>query len=209
MYWTFIFLSTGKQGKTPILSIRTYFSIANVNDSTRQKNNFLYEGHARSKEKVIILNVPSSKVLDKKNHNAFTISIKLFSENAWVAYAQACADPNICSEGVKLCNSGKFWFLFFIWLLRGGRILISLKWVIIDPPAKRHLNGVSLGCRWWLTLNAGLVALQFIRESGPLLLRNHMFVIFQWGGGRSGPPVPLWINAWNYFQKCTSHSGMN
>ena len=39
--------------------------------------------------------------------------------------------------------------------------------------------------------NAGLVALLFFRRSGPVLLRNPIFVIFQgWGGGGSGPPVP-------------------
>ena len=33
------------------------------------------------------------------------------------------------------------------------------KWAIIRSPAKRHLNGVSLGADDGPTLNAGLVAL--------------------------------------------------
>ena len=46
------------------------------------------------------------------------------------------------------------------------------------------------------TLNAGLVVvLRFLRGSGPVLLENPIFVIFQWGGGGKGPdplsPPPL------------------
>ena len=45
------------------------------------------------------------------------------------------------------------------------------------------------------TLNASLVALQFFSGSGPVLLENLYFVIFQ-GGGGSGPlSPPLWIRA--------------
>ena len=40
------------------------------------------------------------------------------------------------------------------------------------------------------TLNAGLVALLVIRESKPVFLRKHIFVIFRGGGGVSTAPVP-------------------
>ena len=50
------------------------------------------------------------------------------------------------------------------------------------------------------TLNASLVALWFFRGSGPVLLRNPIFLWFSrgGGGGGSGPPVPppLWIRTW-------------
>ena len=40
------------------------------------------------------------------------------------------------------------------------------------------------------TLNAGLVALWYYRGSGPVLVRNPIFLLFFRGGGGSGPPVP-------------------
>ena len=41
-----------------------------------------------------------------------------------------------------------------------------------------------------LTFNAGLVALQFFRRSGPVLVRNPIYFLLFRGGGGSGPPVP-------------------
>ena len=46
-------------------------------------------------------------------------------------------------------------------------------------------------------LNAGLVALWFLRGSGPVLLRNPLFVIFQ---GGPDPLSPLWIRAYKATQ---------
>ena len=55
---------------------------------------------------------------------------------------------------------------------------------IIGPPAKRHLNGVSLAhcnIKWWL---GSFVIFQEIRTS--IAKKPYIFVIFQ-GGGGSGP----------------------
>ena len=41
------------------------------------------------------------------------------------------------------------------------------------------------------TLNSGLVALLFFRGSGPVLLKNKFFVIFQGGSRRPVPPLDL------------------
>ena len=65
-----------------------------------------------------------------------------------------------------------------------------LKRAIIVPPAKRHLNGVSLAGRWWQTLNASFVALWFSRGSGPILLINPICCDFS-GGGGGGPDPPV------------------
>ena len=48
------------------------------------------------------------------------------------------------------------------------------------------------------TLNAGLVALWFLRGSGPVLLRNPIFLWFSREGGLDPyPPPSLWIRAWS------------
>ena len=72
-------------------------------------------------------------------------------------------------------------------------------WAIIGPPAKRHLNGVSLAGRWWPNTECWLVSFVVLRGSGPILLRKlkkpYIFVIFQ-GGGGPDPLSPLWIRTW-------------
>ena len=83
----------------------------------------------------------------------------------------SCVDP----EGVQL------WLRFFSWY--------HYKRAIIVPPAKRHLNGVSMTGRWgpitecWL---GSFVVLQGIQTN--IAKRPYIFVIFQ--GGGSGPPIP-------------------
>ena len=64
------------------------------------------------------------------------------------------------------------------------------KWAIIGPPAKRHLNGVSLAGRRSLNIECWLgrfVIFQGIRTS--IAKKTYIFGIFQ--GGGSGPPDPL------------------
>ena len=51
-----------------------------------------------------------------------------------------------------------------------------LKWAITGPPAKPHLNGVSLAGDNDPNLNAGLVALLLFRGSGTPLLRSPIFL---------------------------------
>ena len=76
-------------------------------------------------------------------------------------------------------------FFFFFFLGGGGGFgqrgsKYQYKRVIIGPPVKRHLNGCP-------TLNrlAWLVAVRFYRRSGPVLLRNPIFLCFF--GGRGVP----------------------
>ena len=65
-----------------------------------------------------------------------------------------------------------------------------LKWAIIGPPAKRHLNRVSVA-RWWWHIECwlrSLVILQAIQTS--FAKKPYIFVIFQ-GGGTESPAPPL------------------
>ena len=83
----------------------------------------------------------------------------------------------------------QLWLRFFIWWgQRGSKY--HCKRAIIGPPAKRHLNGVSLAGRWWPKLNAGMVALWFYRGSGPVLQRNPIFLCFFRGYGSPAPYPP-------------------
>ena len=61
---------------------------------------------------------------------------------------------------------------------------------IVGPPAKRHLNGVWLGCRWWPNVECWLGSFENFRGSGPVLLRYSLFLWF------SGPPDPC--PAWDW-----------
>ena len=59
---------------------------------------------------------------------------------------------------------------------------------IVGPPAKRHLNAFHWRANDGPTLNAGLVALCFVRGSRPVLLRTPIFCDVS--GRESGPPLP-------------------
>ena len=101
-----------------------------------------------------------------------------------------------CMRGAKkslMRGSRKFFQresnCFFSWLgERGSNYHYMYKRAIICSPAKRHL-----AFRWCAdggpTLNAGLVALWIFRGSGPVLLRNPIFLWFQ-GGPDPLPPLP-------------------
>ena len=65
---------------------------------------------------------------------------------------------------------------------------------IIGPPAKRHLNGVSLAGRYWLNTKCWLgsfVIFQGIWTS--IAKKPHIFFISQGGGRGPDPLSPLWI----------------
>ena len=69
--------------------------------------------------------------------------------------------------------------------MRGGRIKISLLAGHHRPASETPFN------RWrdGPTLNAGLIALCFLRRAGPVLLRNLYFCDFP-GGPDPLPPLP-------------------
>ena len=90
----------------------------------------------------------------------------------------------VLPEGVQL------WQRFFF-LMRGKRI--QKKRAIIGPPAKRHLNGVSLAGRWWPNMEFWLCSFVIFRGSTPVLIRNPLFLWFSGGKGvrPPAPPPPL------------------
>ena len=66
----------------------------------------------------------------------------------------------IMSEGV---------LLFLVWWGGGGvGSKYHYKRANIGPPAKRYSNCVSLACKLWPNIESGLVALWFLRGSGPV-----------------------------------------
>ena len=69
------------------------------------------------------------------------------------------------------------------------------KQAIIGPPAKRHLNGVSLACRWWPNRD-WMMAWQLCDFQGTQtsIAKKTYISIFLWffrGGGWSDPLSPL------------------
>ena len=89
----------------------------------------------------------------------------------------------VVSEGVQLWKHN----FFFMW---GGRIKTPPSAGHHRPAAKRHLNGVSLACRRWPYIECWLSSFVILRGSGPVLLRNPIFFIFQ---GGPDPLSPLLI----------------
>ena len=87
----------------------------------------------------------------------------------------------VFSEGVQLRQR----FFLFFWVMSGSKYYLFR--AIIGPPAKRHLNGVSLAGRWWPNIECWIGSLVILRGSGPVLLRIPIFLYFP---GGSGPPVP-------------------
>ena len=94
----------------------------------------------------------------------------------------------VLSEGVQLSNFENVFFFFF----RGerGSKQIHFERAKIDPPAKRHLNGVLLAGRKWPKTECwlgSLVIFQGIRTS--ITKTSYMFVIFRGRGSGSFPPL--------------------
>ena len=83
--------------------------------------------------------------------------------------------------------------------VRGGPVLFCLwevgwskyhyKRVIIGPPAIRHLNGVSLACRWWSKIECWLGSFVIFQGIETIIAKKpYKFAIFQWGSGHPVPP---------------------
>ena len=90
----------------------------------------------------------------------------------------------------KLCQRGSKFDVFFFscWGERGSKYLC--KWAIIHPPAKCHLNGVCLVCRWCPNIECWLgsfVIFQGVRTS--IAKKPYNFVIFQEEPRPSVPPL--------------------
>ena len=98
----------------------------------------------------------------------------------------------------------QLWQHFFFFFLRWwGYPNTTKRGVIISQPAKRHLNGVSLAGRLWPNIECWLSSFVNIRGSGPVLLRNHIYLWFSRGRGileplsrPPPPPPPLSIHTW-------------
>ena len=93
----------------------------------------------------------------------------------------------------KFFQSGSNFFLFFFfsfsWLGERG-YKYHYKRAIIGPPAKRHLNGVSLAGRLWPNTECWLVSfvvLQGIQTN--IAKKPYIVVIFRDGGPYPLPPL--------------------
>ena len=101
----------------------------------------------------------------------------------------------ILSEGVQLWQP-------FCFSSRGGRIQIPLSEGQHQHTSEMPLSGVSLECRWWPNIDCWLCSFVIFRGSGPVLLRNPIFLwFFRGGGGGVWTPCPsLWISPWLWWE---------
>ena len=98
----------------------------------------------------------------------------------------------VLSEGVQIWWGFLFLYIHFFssWGDRGSKY--HYQWAIIGPPAKLHLNGVSLAGRRWPNIECwrqgSFVIFQGTRTS--IAKKHYIFVIFQGGSGPPAPPPP-------------------
>ena len=92
-------------------------------------------------------------------------------------------------NSIQIWSGSDFWQRFFL-IYKGERIRISLKAVHHWPASEMPLNGVSLACRRWPNVECWLGCLRNFRGSGPILLRNSIFLWFFRGGGGSPDLLP-------------------
>ena len=102
-------------------------------------------------------------------------------------------------NSIRIWSGSELWQRFFFFFFKGERIQISQKAGHHRPASETPLNGVSLACWWWPNVECWLGSFENFRGSGPVLLRNSMFLwFFRWGGrGVPDPLSPLWIRAWD------------
>ena len=101
----------------------------------------------------------------------------------------ACENPENFVRGCPTLTA----FFYFFFLDDEG-------WV--DPSSTiSHLNGISLVGRWWPNIECWLGSFVIFRGSGPVLLRNHIFLWFFMGSGplcpTSGSAHVIAFNAYN------------
>ena len=96
----------------------------------------------------------------------------------------SCADPENFVRGGPTLTTFFLWLLLLLLfrkLMRDERIK-----VIIGPPAKRYLNGVSLACWWWPNIECWLGSIAIFQGIWIWMLRTLYFCDFS---GGLGPPV--------------------
>ena len=113
-----------------------------------------------------------------------------WSSAVWKFYIHILNCINQHARTQKVLSVGvQLWCFYLAWWGE-ERSKYHYKRTIIGPPAKRHLNGVSLACQWWPYIECSLgsfVIFKGIQTS--FAKKPYIFVIFQ-GGGGSGSPVP-------------------
>ena len=100
-------------------------------------------------------------------------------------------------NSIRIWSGSELWQRFFSSFFKGERIQKSQKAGHHWPASETPLNGVSLACRRWPNVECWLGSFENFRWSGPVLLRNSIFLwFFRWRGGPD-PLSPIWIRAWD------------
>ena len=80
--------------------------------------------------------------------------------------------------------------VFFFSLMGEELSKYHYKRALFGPSAKRHLNGVSLACRFWPKIESWLCSFTILRGSGPVLLKILYFCDFRGELRTPCPPPP-------------------
>ena len=99
-------------------------------------------------------------------------------ETFYTVWKWSCADPE------SFVRDGPIFVLFLV--DEDGGSKYHYKRAIIGMLVKRHLNGVSLACWWWLNIECCLSGFMIFRGSGLVLLRKPIFLWFFRAGVRLG-----------------------
>ena len=115
---------------------------------------------------------------------AFIYTLSVFTYAIHVSVTIWCA---VMRGSRKFCQRGSNFDNVFLswWGERGSKY--HHKQTIIGPPAKRHLNGVSLACPWWPNIECWLGSLVIFQGIRTSIARKPYFVIIQ-SGFRPLPP---------------------
>ena len=94
-------------------------------------------------------------------------------------FPAACADPESFVRGDPTLTT-----FFSRWWERGSKHHYMRP--IIGPPAKHHLNGASLACRWWPNIECWLGSFEILKGTGPVCQEPLFFKILRGEkGGRA------------------------
>ena len=101
-------------------------------------------------------------------------------------------EGTVISGSRKFCKRGPnlttffFYFILSWWGERGSKY--HCQRAITGPPAKRHWNGVSMACRWWLNIECWLCSFVIFQGIWTNIVKKpYIFVIFR---GCPDPPAP-------------------
>ena len=149
--------------------------------------------------KILVLTLKASSAICSRqyidvNNNIYMWGLLgwIFLENLEISTIDLFCPHNACMETeVQLWRCFFCFCIFLVWWRKEGS-KYHYKRAINSPPAKRHLNGVSLVGRWWPNIECWIGSCDFKGIRTSIAKEAYALVIFQ-----GSPCPPLWISTCN------------